>query len=79
MSEWRAIETAPLDGTRVLVNDTTSDDGVYVMAYWLSGFDWSGWAYDDELLNDTNPTGPKPTHWFPVPPLTIARATGETA
>jgi hypothetical protein len=69
MSEWQPIETAPKDGTVVLVNDYEAQEGAaYVMAYWQSGSDWSGWAYEDEMLNDAQPLGPSPTHWFLIPP-----------
>lgn len=33
----------------------------------LEGEEWSGWIYDDEILNDSRPLGPQPTHWLDVP------------
>jgi len=66
---WQPIETAPKDGSVLLVNDTTDGGDLWVAAKWLSAEDWSGWIYDNELVLDSNPKGPEPTHWFPLPPL----------
>jgi hypothetical protein len=54
---WRQIETAPKDGTTVLVADTI--DGSISLACCLSG----GWylAGDDDYAIST------PTHWQPLP------------
>ena len=59
MSEWQPIETAPKDGTAVLVYD-----GKITTAEWygLGGY-WSlcrvgAWAEDSET---------DPTHWMPLP------------
>ena len=65
MADWLPIETAPKDRT-ILVNDTVLDTP-WCAAKWLDGEEWSGWIYDDDLLLDSEPTGPKPTHWFDVP------------
>lgn len=70
MSEWQPIETAPKDGTMILVWDESSSPGV-VAAYFLSEThddeEWSGWIYGDQLLADADPEGPLPTHWMPLP------------
>lgn len=65
---WQPIETAPKDGSVRLVNDTTSDTP-WVAAKWIGGDEWEGWIYDDDIMCDSNPTGPQPTHWFDLPPL----------
>jgi len=65
--EWLPIETAPKNAV-VLVNDTTGNGSEWCAAKHLDGVEWAGWIYDDELLNDHNPTGPEPTHWMPLPP-----------
>lgn len=57
------ISTAPKDGAVVLVNDT-SGNAPWAAAKWVSSPEWSGWVYDDELLNDANPLGPQPTIWY---------------
>lgn len=66
---WTPIDQAPKDRT-LLVNDTTWNDGAqWVAAHWLEGLEWQGWVYDDDLLNDTNPLGPQPTHYLQVAPV----------
>ena len=59
--EWQPIETAPIDGTEVLVFGP-KQDGVYLAAYkygdWCVAGPWDdGWT---ELLSP-------PTHWMPLP------------
>lgn len=64
MSEWKDIETAPKDGTHVLVADSgvvgeaffERHDGLW---YW-SGNHWTD-AHDGSLGL------PGPTHWQPLP------------
>lgn len=55
--KWRPIETAPKDGTKVVVYD----EGDVWIAYWYRTspqlFGW--WAIDH---------GVNPTHWLPLPP-----------
>lgn len=64
-SQWLPIEEA--DKSKVqLVNDTTGITN-WCAAKWLECEGWSGWAYDDEPLSDSNPTGPRPTLFFPLP------------
>lgn len=65
--EWLLIETAPKDGSVILVNDTNEDMPPWAAAKWLAGDEWSGWVYDDDLLSDNLPFGPLPTHWLIVP------------
>ena len=67
MSEWMPIETAPKDRT-ILTNDTSEGGGPWTAAKWLESPQWSGWVYDDDILNDACPHGPMPTHWLDVPP-----------
>lgn len=71
---WQKIESAKKDGSIILVDDANAVDGEFApwaAAKWLSGREWSGWVYDDELLNDSNPLGPQPKWWLSVPALPI--------
>ena len=77
MSEWQPIETAPKDGTRILVSFGTM--GVWLVSWdtpewWGSHDDGSGiWCTDDNkhgpyALRGYNDDGPRaPTHWMPLP------------
>ncbi len=61
MSEWQPIETAPRDGTRVLVYEpghpSYEDDAGFIdLAYHLYGEVWAS-------VNG----GSEPTHWMPLP------------
>lgn len=67
-SDWLPIESAPKDAERVLVNDTNSGVAPWVAATWLECQGFSGWVYEDEVLQDCYPLGPKPTHWYNLPP-----------
>jgi hypothetical protein len=58
------IDTAPKDGTVVVVNDTTGLTQ-WCEAKYIEGEHWSGWAYSEEVCTDTNPGGPVPTRWIP--------------
>lgn len=79
MSEWQPIETAPKDGTIILVSDKRSVSA----AYWGLAPRASGLVdrnYPWTMLDETNglngwmdgPSGP--THWMPLP----APPTGDT-
>jgi hypothetical protein len=68
---WLPIDGAPRDGSMVLVNDTTPGFTPWVAASYHDDEEWSGWVYDDSATSDTNPLGPQPTHYFPVPPVPV--------
>tara|TARA_Y100000310_G_scaffold345377_1_gene464284 strand:- start:4079 stop:4309 length:231 start_codon:yes stop_codon:yes gene_type:complete len=57
---WQSIETAPKDGTMVLVWWPCWSDHAVVAAYSPKVGSW--WAH--EQLADENP---EPTHWMPLP------------
>jgi len=66
---WRAIETAPRDGTRILIADGRSTDA----AYWsqcAKGYGGSKrypWVILDETNGVNGMTETHPTHWQPLP------------
>lgn len=66
MSDWQPIETAPKDGTRLLLATPTGKlaDGMWSSRYGV----WS-WPY---VMTE-------PTHWMPAPPIPLrAPNTGYT-
>jgi hypothetical protein len=63
MADWQPIETAPKDGTDILVYD----NGVMFVTSWVDVDGWQGWW-------ETGRVEPPPTHWMPLPdPPTEAR------
>lgn len=63
MGEWKPIETAPKDGTEILVRGPQRDGGVYhdVQA-WPDG--WTGMPWPVALMDYA---AGEPTHWMPLP------------
>jgi hypothetical protein len=57
---WQKIETAPKDGTPILVYDKDWFDfmGHQIVVYWLEDFGWRSGC--DQCPDD-------PTHWMPLP------------
>jgi len=77
-SAWQPIETAPKDGTRVLIAGGTvsfwterdvpfSDISI---AYWCGGYD-PHWRGEDMQAHDEW-YAHKPTHWMPLPEPPLA-------
>jgi len=66
MSEWRPIETAPLDGTEVLVwdEDTQAVQRAAYIPYW--GGDPT-WQLGTCLQFGDETSQLSPTHWMPLP------------
>jgi hypothetical protein len=56
MSEWKPIETAPRDGSDVLIWCYTGEIGI-------AHFDYATFAWWHNLCEY-----PDPTHWMPLPP-----------
>ena len=54
---WQPIETAPKDGTRVLIYPSHFMDGKNQSVAW-----WNGEAWTDDEGPDMHPT-----HWHPLP------------
>jgi len=62
--EWRPIETAPKDGTFLLLFDPHNDRTITV-GFWSTqglGPEWARW------VSIPGAFGRKPTHWLPLPP-----------
>ena len=57
-AEWQPIETAPKDGTRILV--ASKMGGVYLVSWW-KGKRTARWD------NGARPLYSTPTHWHPLP------------
>lgn len=57
--EWQSIETAPKDGTRILLCRNELVEPVTIGFWSMVGCCWSSplWAYKE----------PSPTHWMPLP------------
>jgi hypothetical protein len=54
MNDWQPIESAPKDGTEVLVHD----EGAVVIAWWSE--EHAAWM-------EHGPMKPPPQHWMPLP------------
>ena len=57
MSEWQPIETAPKDGTYVLLYEPRNDDHDYEIGF----FECSEWFGPDHIYTIDA------THWMPLP------------
>ena len=64
---WQPIETAPKDGTHILIFCPHDDVPIAVGHMW-AGEGPAFWSYADELLMNVCPEGCDPTHWMPLPP-----------
>jgi hypothetical protein len=60
-SEWRPIETAPKDGTDVLVYCGPDDDPMWGIASWDEDAGWVMW-WDTGMKGHT-----WPSYWIPLP------------
>ncbi len=65
MSEWQPIETAPKDGTEILVCITYNlPDDEWETVQWVDGWRSGKWfRYHDKIYIPF-----PPTHWMPLPP-----------
>jgi hypothetical protein len=63
MMDWRPIETAPKDQTRILVSKVGGDVRT---ASWASKAYGGGW-WDDDFPLETSSRSRNPTHWMPLP------------
>ena len=67
--DWQPIETAPKDGTVVLLAGCRKP----VAAAWLED-EIDYWHVDDNKLGPFALGGPAPTHWMPLPKPPAARS-----
>lgn len=73
MTSWRPIETAPKDGTAVLLG-SAKDGGAWVGKYvpvYQSGYRPNNPWFSVMLTCEHLPAKPpylRPTHWMPLPP-----------
>jgi hypothetical protein len=58
MTEWQPIETAPKDGTHILVQTPFGMTTAYSTGYFI----WTG-----VFSADYDNPGIEPTHWMPLP------------
>lgn len=65
--EWQGIESAPRDGTRIILGWT--DERTSFVGFWLdnshSAWPWQGWR---GCSNEVFPAKKQPTHWQSMPP-----------
>lgn len=66
-SNWQSIDSAPKDGTHVLV---ALDEIVGEAQYYIEdGREHEGWYWNDQHWTDAVGGEPfQPTHWMPLPP-----------
>ena len=64
MSEWQPIETAPKDGTSILVYSEKGDKGAFLPG----GMAVDRWQREYTTgFGEFNPYHWPPTHWMPLP------------
>lgn len=61
--EWQPIETAPKDGTRILMYGIPGFE--ILIGFWNDYHIPEHWCYSEESLYKNNGN---PTHWMPLPP-----------
>jgi len=69
MNEWRTIDSAPRDGTWIIIWDGTSVHQASYSERWHGWFDTYG-LYEDPWEGNKS----HPTHWMPLPAPPDARA-----
>lgn len=64
VQQWQPIETAPKDGTRVILAWGGKSIGGFFLDNSRSQIPWSGWRTESMV---PMPAG-QPSHWMPLPP-----------
>jgi hypothetical protein len=65
-NQWQAIETAPKDGTSILLYDPVGDWTDETRTMDIGHWGLWGWGESTWLMNGGDGWG-KPTHWQPLP------------
>jgi hypothetical protein len=74
MTEWQPIETAPKDGTQILVCGTYSSD-IAIVRFREHDRDWRCVSDGFDVIESQSDFGTEyrsfavPTHWMPLPSL----------
>ena len=85
-NQWQPIETAPKDGTHILVceapTENDGDFGLFVQraSWWSDGPDDpdpEGWVVYCSLVKEPRVFF-EPTHWMPIPPFSSASAQSDS-
>jgi hypothetical protein len=72
---WQPIETAPKDGTRVLISRMDRyADLMYMYVAWCRR---KSWIILESAKGTRYSVDTPPTHWMPLPAPPIHRSTGE--
>ena len=66
-TQWRPIETAPKDGTWVLLCWKETPTGSECFDEWSPGQAVGKWYYDGWMRCSEYSVGGNPTHWMPLP------------
>lgn len=64
MTEWQPIETAPKDGTRVLL---WNGQEMFVAHWWNPSRSCPAWFFFFGSTSENDGTVPNATHWMPLP------------
>lgn len=68
MSDWQPIQTAPKDGTPILLGWNNVAGRDVAIGQFGSAAEFEGvWGFIDAVF-DFVPLDPQPTHWVPLPP-----------
>jgi hypothetical protein len=79
MSEWQPIETAPKDGTEIIVGNDQATVWITRGSWWSDGEHWATqgydkqeeaagwWSYANSVGQDKLNDYRQPTHWLPMP------------
>jgi hypothetical protein len=70
MSDWQPIDTAPKDGTWMLLRGESGYIGRPYLAHvgrWMQTDDRGGWWEQSEDAYFADSNSMQPTHWMPLP------------
>ncbi len=67
MSDWRPIETAPKDGTRIIIFGSVTDMEPEPRMGWWGDYDAAGELGEPLWVDDDGSEIEGATHWMPLP------------